>query len=213
MNLAAWLPNLRGVRVGSLPCIPCTLSGDYDPHADHLRVINVHSSQLFDCPIHRATTGGCETVAVGAGPGVHLLFVESGEGFGEEEERRMAGVHICIYIDKFRRSFDRLLARKLLWTNPRCAPRLPADPALLTSHWDTFQSRLPHTPPSTLTIPPSSTVARLDTCDSWEEAVAGRQFRFKDVVDPKSGEKLLELEHETRSVRHFQFLKDVHYVA
>ena len=39
----------------------------------------------------------------------------------------------------------------------------------------------------------SSTVARLDTCDSWEEAVAGRQFRFKDVIDPASGKKLLEL--------------------
>ena len=53
--------------------------------------------------------------------------------------------------------------------------------------------------------------AHLDTCDTWDEAVAGRQFRFKDLVDPASGVKLLELEHETRSVRHFQFYKDVAY--
>ena len=55
--------------------------------------------------------------------------------------------------------------------------------------------------------------AALDTCDSWEEAVAGRQFRIKDVVDPTSGAKLLELEHETRSVRHFQYMKDVAWSA
>jgi hypothetical protein len=34
------------------------------------------------------------------------------------------------------------------------------------------------------------------------EDVRNHQFRFKDIVDPKSGEKLHELEHEVRSLRH-----------
>lgn len=34
------------------------------------------------------------------------------------------------------------------------------------------------------------------------EDVRNHQFRFKDIVDPKSGSKLFELEHEVRSLRH-----------
>ena len=34
------------------------------------------------------------------------------------------------------------------------------------------------------------------------EDVRNHQFRFKDIVDPKSGERLCELEHEVRSLRH-----------
>jgi len=34
------------------------------------------------------------------------------------------------------------------------------------------------------------------------EDIQNHQFRFKDIVDPKSGEKLHELEHEVRSLRH-----------
>jgi len=34
------------------------------------------------------------------------------------------------------------------------------------------------------------------------ENVRNHQFRFKDIVDPKTGEKLHELEHEVRSLRH-----------
>jgi hypothetical protein len=34
------------------------------------------------------------------------------------------------------------------------------------------------------------------------EDIRNHQFRFKDIVDPKSGEKLHELEHEVRSLRH-----------
>ena len=32
--------------------------------------------------------------------------------------------------------------------------------------------------------------------------VRNHQFRFKDIVDPESGEKLFEIEHEVRSLRH-----------
>ncbi|HEY3302024.1 MAG TPA: hypothetical protein VGL70_00660 [Candidatus Binatia bacterium] len=34
------------------------------------------------------------------------------------------------------------------------------------------------------------------------EDVRNHQFRFKDIVDPESGEKLFKLEHEVRSLRH-----------
>ena len=47
----------------------------------------------------------------------------------------------------------------------------------------------------------------LDTCDTWEEARASRTLRFKDVIDLETGEKILELEHETRPLRHGQYLK------
>ena len=47
----------------------------------------------------------------------------------------------------------------------------------------------------------------LDSCDTWEEAAASRTLRFKDIIDLSTGEKILELEHETRPSRHGQFLK------
>jgi len=47
----------------------------------------------------------------------------------------------------------------------------------------------------------------LDSCDTWEEASASRTLRFKDVLDIKSGQKILELEHETRPMTHGQYLK------
>lgn len=53
--------------------------------------------------------------------------------------------------------------------------------------------------------------ARLDTCDDYQQAVASRTFRFAKIVDLESGEELLELEHEVRAQRHFQFFKRTHY--
>jgi hypothetical protein len=47
----------------------------------------------------------------------------------------------------------------------------------------------------------------LDSCDTWEEAAASRTLRFKDIRDLATEEKLLELEHETRPLRHGQYLK------
>mmetsp|Transcript_55045 Transcript_55045/g.109422 ORF Transcript_55045/g.109422 Transcript_55045/m.109422 type:complete len:339 (+) Transcript_55045:57-1073(+) len=51
----------------------------------------------------------------------------------------------------------------------------------------------------------------LDQCDTYEQAVASRQFRFRSLVDLTTGEEILELEHETRTVRHCQFLKHVRW--
>ena len=51
----------------------------------------------------------------------------------------------------------------------------------------------------------------LDSCDTWEEAKASRTLRFRDIIDLDTGEKIMELEHETRPLRHGQYLKVPHY--
>ena len=51
----------------------------------------------------------------------------------------------------------------------------------------------------------------LDTCDTYEEAVASRGLRFKTIIDVETKEPLLELEHEVRAQRHFQYFKKVKY--
>ena len=51
----------------------------------------------------------------------------------------------------------------------------------------------------------------LDACDTYEQAVASRQFRMRTIVDLETREPLLELEHEVRAVRHAQFYKRIHY--
>ena len=53
----------------------------------------------------------------------------------------------------------------------------------------------------------------LDTCDTYQDAAQSRQFRFKAVVDLDTGDELLELEHETRTIRHFQYMKHVAWEA
>jgi catechol 2,3-dioxygenase-like lactoylglutathione lyase family enzyme len=135
---------------------------------------------VFGCvPI----TLAADTCAVAVGPGVHLVFAD--DDVSEAEVAAMSGVHVAIYIERFREAYDRLSRDGLIWTNPR--------------------------------------FARLDTCDTWEEAARCRQFRFRHIIDsyhPPIGwhlpgplgpgeQPLLELEHETRAVRHFQFYKDV----
>jgi len=52
----------------------------------------------------------------------------------------------------------------------------------------------------------------LDSCDTWEEAYASRTFRFKDMLNIRTGEKILELEHETRPMMHGQYMKVPPYV-
>ena len=51
----------------------------------------------------------------------------------------------------------------------------------------------------------------LDTCDTWEEAFNSRTLRFKYIIDVgtegRNANRILELEHETRPLRHGQYLK------
>ena len=89
----------------------------------------------------------------------------------------MKGVHICIYVNDFKQLYDKLTSRSLIWTNPR--------------------------------------FVHLDTCDTWEEAFNSRTLRFKHVIDIEGeagdgddkNNVILELEHETRPLRHGQYLK------
>ena len=84
-----------------------------------------------------------------------------------------AGLHIAIYIDKFKERYGLFKRHNLVWTNPRFLDQ--------------------------------------DTCDTDTETFANRQYRFKDIIDPDSGEILFELEHEVRSLRHRQFMKQVFF--
>jgi len=51
----------------------------------------------------------------------------------------------------------------------------------------------------------------IDSCDTLEEATASRTLRCKDIVDLSTGKKILELEHETRPLRHGQYFKVINY--
>ena len=93
---------------------------------------------------------------------------------GHEMMNKQKGIHVAVYVSKFKDSYDLLKKAQLIWTNPK--------------------------------------FSRLDRCDTWEDAKAGRQYRFKDLIDMQTKEKIFEMEHETRSMRHFQYLKDVHYI-
>lgn len=137
------------------------------------------------------TTTSCCLVAVG--PGVHMVFVEPADSTEDLDEKevfdKMKGIHICLYAHNFRSLYQRLKDRSLIWTNPR--------------------------------------FAYLDSCDTWEEAKRSRTLRFRHVVADETNNKdnddgahmpinskceiLLELEHETRPLRHGQFMKAPFY--
>jgi hypothetical protein len=51
--------------------------------------------------------------------------------------------------------------------------------------------------------------AYLDRCDTPDEALRCKQFRFRHLHDEQG--RILELEHETRSMLHSQFFKKVYY--
>lgn len=131
----------------------------------------------FGCHVTSSTA----SVLVAVGPSVHLVFTDDPQRpLTDEEEALMTapkgdgmGLHICIYIAQFRRTYDWMKQRGLVFTNPR--------------------------------------FVHLDRCDTWEQAAESRTFRVKSVIDLETGEPLLELEHEIRPQRHFQFMKRTHY--
>lgn len=133
---------------------------------------------LLGCHVTRRTTteddpdnndaNELQVAIVSVGPGVHMVFVEQ-KHLTRECMKLMEGVHICIYIPNFQRSYNTLQERSLIWTNPR--------------------------------------FTHLDSCETWSEAAASRTLRFKDIVDVRTGEKILELEHETRPMLHGQYMK------
>ena len=51
----------------------------------------------------------------------------------------------------------------------------------------------------------------LDQCDTWEDAKNSRTLRFRHIADAENN-VLMEVEHETRPLRHGQFMKVPYYV-
>jgi len=180
--------------------------------------------------VRQNTTTAC--CIVSAGPGIHLVFVEEDEeeepklesefnrselkpissssesasaldtaayndnaatsaaavttdraDNGDVVTRMMKGVHICIYVHDFKGLYNRLSDHSLIWTNPR--------------------------------------FTRLDSCDTWKEAKRSRTLRFRYIIDINDNDNdqsnkpkiLMELEHETRPIRHGQFMKVPYYVS
>lgn len=140
----------------------------------HARKVGSFYKELFDCCVY---PGGDNYCAVCVGPSVHLILDSRNHHVDMTADRILQGrgIHICVYICEFKKVYEALQKKGLIWTNPR--------------------------------------FASLDTCDSFEEAAAGRQFRFRSVCDLDTGDELLELEHEMRSIRHLQYMKDLYYVS
>merc|ERR1712150_368217 len=118
---------------------------------DAARVGHFYSTH-FNTPVVLGRAGSLAAVCVG--PTVHLIFDSSRAGYwgsaaNVEAVERSRGLHICIYICEFKRVYEALKARGLIWTNPR--------------------------------------FAHLDKCDTYEEASADRQLRFRSVCDPDTG--------------------------
>ena len=198
--------------------------------------VNTTTSRTSTSDIDNNKIVSCCVVSVG--PGVHLVFVEESESKSYSNnhselssssllasnsaaataaataaaatpttdndssddtmttmnKKMMKGVHICIYVHDFYGLYNRLTDNSLIWTNPR--------------------------------------FVRLDTCNTWEEAKKSRTLRFRYIIDinnqkhDESNNKdnqlvgstsvgsniLMELEHETRPIRHGQFMKVPYYV-
>ena len=106
------------------------------------------------------------------GADVHFVFTENSQ-MDKMSVDLQRGIHVCVYVSAFKRSYHNLLSDRMIWTNPK--------------------------------------FVGLDRCDTWEDAKAGRQYRFKDFLDPKSNTIFLNW-NEVRSARHYQYLKRISYV-
>ena len=51
----------------------------------------------------------------------------------------------------------------------------------------------------------------LDTCETYAEALACRQFRFDKVHSIEEGGFQWKMEHETRALGHVQYMKQIAY--
>jgi hypothetical protein len=128
-----------------------------------------------------AAAAAAAVCCVCVGPGVHLVFCESSSRLTNDDLQPMQGVHVCVYTGG-------------------------GGPC---SSFEQLYHRL-NAPPHQL-VWTNPRFVHLDRCDTWAQAAASRTLRFKHIVDLTTGEKLLELEHETRPMRHGQFMKVLNY--
>jgi catechol 2,3-dioxygenase-like lactoylglutathione lyase family enzyme len=116
---------------------------------------------------------------VNVGPGVHLCFVEQQQQAAADEEEEA-----------------------LLLANAYRAMR-GVHVCFYVNDFEALYHRLD----ALQLIWTNPRFVHLDTCDTWEEAKASFTLRFKTIVDLETLEPILELEHETRPLRHGQYLK------
>jgi hypothetical protein len=141
-------------------------------------VIQAQPPQVMSSVIPTATTTTATTTSCSVSVGPGVhLVFVERDNISLADTLAMQGVHLCVYTLDFYGLYQRLSQRKLIWTNPR--------------------------------------FVHLDTCDTWEDAMACRTLRFKDIIDlttatTEGGDNnkiIMELEHETRPLRHGQYLK------
>lgn len=110
-----------------------TEGGDYGPHRmavrgkPGIRYVEltcrkgtVHSiagfyESIMGCHVTRTEE---DVLTVCVGPGVHLIFAEH-EQLSDDAIAQMEGVHACIYISNFQKTYDALKKMNMIWTNPR----------------------------------------------------------------------------------------------
>jgi catechol 2,3-dioxygenase-like lactoylglutathione lyase family enzyme len=154
--------------------------------------------QMLGCQVHHLQARGAgvadeddhrqeqqqhSVVAVNAGPGVHLIFSEVGSSNDDDDDTT---TYHQQRLDQMKGMHICIYAAPVF---RELYQRLAAQSLVWTN------PRFTH----------------LDRCDTVDEALAARTLRFKNIVDLESGKVLLELEHETRSTRHGQYLKVLSY--
>ena len=145
--------------------------------------------ETLRCPatVLSATGGGAKACLVSVGPGVHLVFPEASTASTgtptADDERELYRKMKGIHICIYAHGFRGLYRRLSERSLVWTNPRF----------------------------------TRLDSCDTWEDAKRSRTLRFRHIVDVDADAEpdrgvLMELEHETRPLRHGQFMKVPHYV-
>jgi len=154
-----------------------------------IRFVEFRCPDAGKCALFYQRMFGCHVTAApdasvtAVGVGPSVHLIFSTAPVSQAETELARGIHICVYITNFATAYAALKQKGLIWTNPR------------------FKN--------------------LDQCDTYEQACASRQFRFRYLVDDDIGRAeadgavipLLELEHETRSLRHFQFMKHISWAG
>jgi aromatic aminotransferase len=118
-----------------------------------------------------------KSVTVSVGPGVHLVFVEQQQAKVNNDDQ-----HLLL-----QSAMDAMKGVHI---------------CVYTHNFETLYHRLYEK--NLIWTNPRFT--HLDSCDTYEAAAASRTLRFRYVVD-EDNNRVLELEHETRPLRHGQYLK------
>lgn len=156
------------------------------PHGSSSHIATFYQDVL-DCTVQQhfhleqLLQDGVAVVTVSVGPGVHLVFVE--------QQQRRDGTN----------SEDSLLEEAM-------EAMKGVHICLYTHNFESLYHRLSEKK----LIWTNPRFTHLDSCDTWEEAWASRTLRFRYIVDADD-KPLLELEHETRPLRHGQYLKVPEY--